>query len=73
MSPASNALTPRAAPPPIKIASASMPCFLKKPRSSAIQIALLVGLKAPMPMRTLSRPQALATKALVSAASKNPQ
>ena len=63
----------RVAPPPMKTASASMPCFLKRPRSSATQIALLVGLNAPMPIPILSRPQTVAASILQSVTIRKPQ
>src|SRR5918993_1982273 len=54
MSPAINELTPPADAPPTTITSASMPCFLNSPFSSAIHTAALIGVNELKPMRRRS-------------------
>ncbi|MGH7854681.1 MAG: hypothetical protein ACREP3_14640 [Candidatus Binatia bacterium] len=52
----------------MKIASASV--FLEEAALLGAQIALLVGLNAPIPIRTLSRPQAVAPQVQVIVAAR---
>ncbi len=60
ISPASSELTTRDAPPPMMITSASSPCFLNRPFSSATQIEPDVALTELKPIRTLSWARAAA-------------